>query len=652
MARSLLFSVAVVGVLLFCCLAVPAAATNVTYTGQKITIAQPGTYVLTNDITNSSQPVCIEIQASNVIFDGGGHLIDGLDSESTAGIYVHGPSPALSGVTIRNVRVEDWYYGVYLHETANSRLEASTLSSNGFCGAVLYKNAVGNTITGNTIAGSQYGVIVSDGASGGVVANNVIRENGRGLYLYLSNGTTVRRNVILDNSRCGIQVHSSGGGTVYDNRLDNTENVVVVGEPVRANAWSVTPGPAWTPANIIGGPKVGGNYWARPDHTGFSQTNPDANGDGFIDSPLTLAEQNVDAFPLAAYSSSPSPSRSGNGTFWLEQTTPAEEGRVGVATLYLNSTWELPVEEIRLNLTWDGEVLQYAGTDWMVGGSVSAEPAGPAGLTLRMTGASRWYPRGKTAIAEISFECLKAGSSSLPLTIGSVSGHDELHGTVPLPSATAEQGTFVVGASTATPTATETVTVTPTPPSGLPGLVVPGGVAYPTDPDADDRYEDVNGNGKKDYADLVLLFTEMTWIQEHEARWFDFNENGRIDFGDVVWLYNTFDTSPNRTFTVTAIAMGPGRIAPSGEIAVPEGGNITFNLTSQSALPAPHDTQSGYLVDFRIFVDPSVTPTPAPVPTMRAVSQTRHGYPPTFTLRDVRSDHTVYAWFYYFVMYA
>ena len=672
MARSLLFSVSVVGILLFCCAAGSAAATDVTYSGQKITITQPGTYVLTNDITNSNQLICIEIQASNVVFDGAGHLIDGVDAESSAGIYVHGPSAAISGVTIKNVRMQDWYYGIYLHGTGRSRIESSTLSSNGFAGAVVYENAVGTTITGCTVTGNSYGVVFSNGAANGAITNNVIRENDRGLYLYLSDGITVTGNRIENNSNGGIYVHSFGGGTIYDNRLDNTENVVVVGEPVRANAWSVTPGPAWSPANIIYGPKVGGNYWASPDGTGFSQTNPDANGDGFIDVPLQIAEQNFDYYPLAVYSWYPSPSYSGNGTFWLEQTTSAEEGSVGVATLYLNSTWELPVESVRLALAWDGEVLQCAGTDWKVGGTLSAEPAGPAGLTLQMTGASNWYPRGKTAIAEISFRCLKAGSSPLPLTVGYVSGHDELHGTVPLPSTRAEQGTFVVDASTvtptvtetanvtptltetanATPTVTETVTVTPTSPSGTPGLIVPGGVAYPTDPDADGKYEDVNGNGRKDYADVVLFFEEMSWIHENGAWWFEFNDNGRIDFADVVWLYNTFDGSPNRTFTVTAIAIGPGRITPSGAIAVPEGGNITFNLTSQSDLPAPHDTQSGYLVGFRIFVDPSVAPTPAPVPTMRSGPQPRYGYPPTYTLRDVRSDHTVYAWFYYFVMYA
>ena len=76
-------------------------------TGEKIVIAQPGSYLLTNDIANSNLATCIEIRASNVVFDGGGRLIDGVDKGDSVGIYVHGPTAPVSNVTIRNVRAQD-----------------------------------------------------------------------------------------------------------------------------------------------------------------------------------------------------------------------------------------------------------------------------------------------------------------------------------------------------------------------------------------------------------------------------------------------------------------------------------------------------------------------------------------------------------------
>jgi PKD repeat protein len=97
-----------------------------------------------------------------------------------------------------------------------------------------------------------------------------------------------------------------------------------------------------------------------------------------------------------------------------------------------------------------------------------------------------------------------------------------------------------------TVTAPVTVTVTPTitTPTGTvtPAPTVtrfPGGSGPPTDPDGNRLYEDVNGNGRGDFADVVLYFNQMAWIPAHEPlAAFDFNANGRIDFADVVWLFN------------------------------------------------------------------------------------------------------------------
>ena len=70
-------------------------------------------------------------------------------------------------------------------------------------------------------------------------------------------------------------------------------------------------------------------------------------------------------------------------------------------------------------------------------------------------------------------------------------------------------------------------------------LAVPPSTLSPTDPDRDGFYEDVNGNGRPDFADVVLYFNQMTWIAANEpVGLFDFNGNGRIDFADVVWLFN------------------------------------------------------------------------------------------------------------------
>ena len=70
-------------------------------------------------------------------------------------------------------------------------------------------------------------------------------------------------------------------------------------------------------------------------------------------------------------------------------------------------------------------------------------------------------------------------------------------------------------------------------------LPIPPNQLPPTDPDHDRLYEDLNGNGQLDFADVTLFFNQMEWISAHEpVQLFDFNGNQRIDFADIVALFS------------------------------------------------------------------------------------------------------------------
>jgi PKD repeat protein len=69
-------------------------------------------------------------------------------------------------------------------------------------------------------------------------------------------------------------------------------------------------------------------------------------------------------------------------------------------------------------------------------------------------------------------------------------------------------------------------------------IALPGYASLPTDPDGDCIYEDLNGNGRLDFADVVLYFNQMEWIAQNEpVSAFDLNGNSRIDFADIVKLF-------------------------------------------------------------------------------------------------------------------
>jgi hypothetical protein len=55
-----------------------------------------------------------------------------------------------------------------------------------------------------------------------------------------------------------------------------------------------------------------------------------------------------------------------------------------------------------------------------------------------------------------------------------------------------------------------------------------------TDPDKDGKYEDLNGNGRRDLQDLVLLFRNFEWLSKSSlSPRFDFNGNRRVDLADL-----------------------------------------------------------------------------------------------------------------------
>ena len=44
-------------------------------------------------------------------------------------------------------------------------------------------------------------------------------------------------------------------------------------------------------------------------------------------------------------------------------------------------------------------------------------------------------------------------------------------------------------------------------------------------------HDDVNGNGRLDFADVAAYFNNVAWIPQNEpVTYFDYNHNGRIDF--------------------------------------------------------------------------------------------------------------------------
>ena len=86
-------------------------------------ITTPGVYYLKNDILNNANSTIIDIQSSDVTFDGEGRLIDGVSGTNSFGIKVGD----YDRVSIRNVRVQDFNLGLQYEKTSQTRFRIPRL---------------------------------------------------------------------------------------------------------------------------------------------------------------------------------------------------------------------------------------------------------------------------------------------------------------------------------------------------------------------------------------------------------------------------------------------------------------------------------------------------------------------------------------------
>jgi parallel beta-helix repeat protein len=232
-------------------------------------ISLPGTYILINDILNSGSTTCFNITSSNVVLNGQGYTVDGIDSASTFGVYARNASTTLTNVVVKNVNVSDWDYGATFSGVENSSIKNSSFTSSPSVGvqltSVSYTNLTNNTVD---LIGST-GINITDGSNNTLVNNSLINNTVVGLYI------------------------DSSDNTFYDNFFNNTVNVDFNG--AQTNIWNTT---KTVGTNIVGGPFLGGNYWGYPNGSGSSETCTDSNIDKICDSSYTLTSGNVDYLPL------------------------------------------------------------------------------------------------------------------------------------------------------------------------------------------------------------------------------------------------------------------------------------------------------------------------------------------------------------------
>ena len=265
---------------------------DVTSISSCTTINASGNYRLASNILNSAIQAgqaswdpnsCIHITASDVVFDGAGNTIDGVDNAWTVGVYAYNASQTLSNISVKNLGVSDFWTGILYNRVTNSTGSISSINGSSNTVGVQLISSSKISVRNSNLTGNADGVYISRSGDNMISKNNISDNTARGVYMDFcgecspdSLNNTITDNNISGNS-IGIFFDGATSNLVYNNYIvANTLRNAVDVPWVGSNSWNTS---AKAGSNIIGGSVIGGNYWG--DYLG-SDTDEDGFGDTLL----------------------------------------------------------------------------------------------------------------------------------------------------------------------------------------------------------------------------------------------------------------------------------------------------------------------------------------------------------------------------------
>jgi parallel beta-helix repeat protein len=222
-----------------------------------------------------------------------------------------------NNIIINNNVSKNGNHGIYLNDYSNHQtITSNQVYYNNNSGIVLENCSSNLYIDDNKVIGNtNYGIMIIGSANN--VSGNIIAHNRKdGLYLSADNNNTLYQNSISFNTIAGIRLYNTTHDIIDNNEIfnngaygayldfftmnnliynnyfhDNTRNAI--DKSLNHNQWYTT---KITKPNIIGGPKICGNYW--DDYDELSEGAYDNDTDGIAEKPYTIYSLNTDNGPL------------------------------------------------------------------------------------------------------------------------------------------------------------------------------------------------------------------------------------------------------------------------------------------------------------------------------------------------------------------
>ena len=272
---------------------------------------------LTQDIVYNEgdleESACIRITESEKTFDCQWHKIDGRNVYMDVPIRVVNYDRTIREVHIQNCEVleasgpANYGFGIEFRKNIkDSSIHDVKIHNCGWAGIRVSQSSDIEIYNAEIWNIASVGIRVVGGAKDVLIHDVKINGATYGIYMWDSD---TQDNVVKDSYirawDYGIYMGNNLGTPMnnlfYNNIINATDEYVVYAGVPKSNEWTKFE----TRKNIVGGPNVGGNFYAKPNGKGYSETCLDSDRDGFCDEPLILSSHNVDYKPLTLWNPLP-----------------------------------------------------------------------------------------------------------------------------------------------------------------------------------------------------------------------------------------------------------------------------------------------------------------------------------------------------------
>jgi parallel beta-helix repeat protein len=205
----------------------------------------------------------IVVERDNVVVDGAGYKVQGTGSGTGIDLSYR------NNVTLKNVEVTNFTYGIYLIYSSNNVFAGNNASLNQNGSWRWNCNSV--NVTDNIVSHNKYGIWLHTSNYSIIIGNVITSNNGTGVFWWKNNGTIilhntisdnaydgvfmrsvtysiVRENTITANNQSGIGLSDSSGNIIIKNTISNNEldgiysfysnRNIISGNHIKANDWS------------------------------------------------------------------------------------------------------------------------------------------------------------------------------------------------------------------------------------------------------------------------------------------------------------------------------------------------------------------------------------------------------------------------------